>query len=197
MGIEKNKNDKLSENEFKRLDQALDLLHERLKEFQVSEVKDEQHLRTFIMKRVLEGAGEFFTVALPKSDAPEEKPIRLKDIPEEERMEHLDRLMMKVLAEIDGPGPALRNSIARLILDYRLLLRLKETLATLDPSSSKYKRALKGIEVVESKLTSGMFFLYTWPLFSDEKRKKEFNRIHNKLLQNTLENPEAFMHKEE
>jgi hypothetical protein len=194
---EKNKSDGLSGLEIAQLEEVLDLLHEKLQEFDVAAIRDEQHLRTSIMNRVLDAAMEFFAVAASVGDAPGGKPIRLIDMPEETRMEHLNRLMLQVLDKMDGPGPALRRSIARLILDYRLLLRLRETLTTLPPLSTQHKRVLKSIQHVETKLSTGMLLLFAWPLLKDDKRKKEWNELRNKVLQSVLENPEAFMHKEE
>jgi hypothetical protein len=182
-----------------------------MKEFDISTVEDETHLRKLIMDRVLETATEFATVSVHKIEIKESdfregefeegkfqlgERIPLKDLPENERMEQLNRFMLQTLEHFDGPGPALRLSIARLILDYRLLPRLKETLATLYPSSAKHERVLKSIRHVESQIAMGMFSLYVWPMREDDKRKKEFQEIRAKLLGNALENPEAFMGKE-
>ncbi|MDR1377810.1 MAG: hypothetical protein LBJ36_02000 [Synergistaceae bacterium] len=200
--IEKLKNEELSGKNKERLGHYLDLLYEQLAEFDLDAVEDERHLRALIMDRVLETAVEFFAIKRVDNieddtdDDDTEKFIRLKDLPEKTREEHLNKIMLKILDNYEGPGPALRHSVARLILDYRLLSRLKETLTTLDPSSVKHERVLKGIRHVESQMAMGMLFLHIWPTFKDNKQKKEFQEIRKKVLNNALENPEAFIGKE-
>jgi hypothetical protein len=196
--IKKNKNesDVFSEKEHGQLAKWMNLLHAKLKEFDVTTVKDEQHLRSLIMDKVLEAAARFFTVSTQKGNGPKGPAIPLKDLPEEERAELLSNLMLKILGDIEGPGPVLRRYIARLILDYRLFLRMKKHLETLTPSSVKHRIASKSICHLELKMSEEMFFFYAWPLSSETKRKKEFLERREKLLKEVFENPEALMEKE-
>jgi hypothetical protein len=201
--IDEIKKDNLLNENAERVEEYLDSIYEQLTEFDVNTIKDEQHLRTLIMDRVLETAVKLLAVRVRTNESEEDDDdrnkgiiVRLLDMPEKMRMKHLNKLMLEILDHFEGPGPALRQSIARLILDYRLLPRLKETLATLYPSSAKHERVLKSIRHVESQIAMGMFSLYVWPMREDDKRKKEFQEIRAKLLGNALENPEAFMGKE-
>ncbi|MDR1622424.1 MAG: hypothetical protein LBS00_08630 [Synergistaceae bacterium] len=189
----KKESDEFSDKEREQLGKVLDLLYAKLKEFDIATVKDEQHLRTLIMDRVLKTATEFFTVRVTKENDPQGTAIPLMKLPQEEQEEYLNKLMLKILEDIEGPGPVLRRSIARLILDYRLLLRMREKLETLVLSSVKHRIASKGIRHLENKLSTGMFFLHTWPLANETEQKKKFLEIREKLLKETFENPEALV----
>ncbi|MDR1978965.1 MAG: hypothetical protein LBQ42_09565 [Synergistaceae bacterium] len=161
----------------------LERVLDELEKFDVSAIEGETHLRSLIMERVLKSAEDMFAVSVKGG-----KDIPIKDLPEDERGKKLDDLMMKVLGDIGGPGPALRRRIATLILHYRMWLRLQKELPGLTPSPSKYEKAAKGIRHIEMTISAGMFGLYAWPLEKDDSQKQEFSAVREKLLKGMMAN---------
>ncbi|MDR3164131.1 MAG: hypothetical protein LBU13_00970 [Synergistaceae bacterium] len=190
--VEKDKKNEISDEERANLKRLLDTMEENMHSFDVSSVQDEKHLRAIMMERVLETAVRFYTVT-PEGG----EPIPLSRFPKEEQERHLDKIMPKVMDNFEGPGPLLRRNIARIILDYRILLRLKEKLTNLSPGSPKHIRATKSAAHVEHMISLGMMFLYGWPLLNDDSRKKEFMATRKRLLERVLEDPEEFNFEEE
>ncbi|MDR1133507.1 MAG: hypothetical protein LBL05_05050 [Synergistaceae bacterium] len=188
--VGKREEDGISDEERANLERFVDALDGLKKEadaFDVSSIRDEKHLRTIMMERVLETAVRFYAVT-PEGG----KSVPLSRLPKEEQESHLDKIMPKILDSFDGPGPLLRRSIARIILDYRMSLRLKEKLTNLRPKSPKYDKAMKSAAHLESMISLGVTFLYAWPLLEDDSRKKEFMATRKRLLEQVLEDPEAY-----
>ena len=190
--VEKSEKGGISAEERANLERALDALEEGMNAFDVSSVRDEGHLRTIMMERVLEAAVRFYAVT-PNGG----KTIPLSRLPKEEQESHLDKIMPKVLGDIEGPGPVLRLNIARIILDYRMWLRLKEKLTNLSPKSPKHGKAMKSADHLARMISLGLMFLYAWPLLKDDSRKKEFMATRKRLLSEVLEDPETFNFEEE
>ena len=92
--------------------------------------------------------------------------VPIEELPEEERAKCLNKFMLEMLDSNRGPGALLRLSIATTILNYRMRNRLKKLLSTLNPSSSKFKRAEAGIAYIERQIKTGMFYFEVWTLLS-------------------------------
>ena len=145
------------------LDSFLGLLQDKLSDFDVSAIRNEGHLRELIMNKALDAAVNSFTVSKDGGE-----PVLLAELPEGAQEWHLEKLLPKLMGDVKGPGALLRHKIALMILDYRMLLRLKETLPALHPASPKHRRVIDGISHVESRLRSGMLFLEAWPRFEPD-----------------------------
>jgi hypothetical protein len=190
--VEKDKKDGIPDEERANLERLMDALEKGVHAFDVSSVQDEKHLRAIVMERVLETAVRFYAVT-PEGG----KPIPLSGLPKEEQESYLDKIIPKVMDSFEGPGPLLRRNIARIILNYRMLLRLQEKLTNLSPGSQKHARAMESAAHIKRMISLGMMFLYGWPLINDDSRKKEFMATRKRLLEQVLEDPEAFDFEEE
>jgi hypothetical protein len=186
----KNEKDEISDEEranLERFADALDALKKETDAFDISSIRDEQHLRSILMEKVLATAVRFYSVT-PQGG----KPIPLSRLPKEEQESHLDHIIPKILDSFDGPGPSLRLSIAKIIINYRMSLRLKEKLPNLLPGSQKHRNAAESAAYLARKISMGLMFLNGWPLIEDDSRKKEFMATRKRLLEKVLENPETY-----
>ncbi|MDR3265325.1 MAG: hypothetical protein LBT15_04865 [Synergistaceae bacterium] len=161
------------------------LLPEKPKAFDIAGIRDESHLREVIMNRVLETAAHNFTVSVNGGQE-----IAIEKLPEAQQGEHLNKIILKILDAMDGPGPLLRRAIAETILNYRMLIRLNEMLPTLKPSTARRRRVEEGIAHIEKLIREAILYFEAWSFFSDSSPKEKFNAIRRKLLEEVLENPE-------
>jgi hypothetical protein len=163
------------------LDELWELLPKEPKPFDIVEVRDETHLREIIMDRVLETAAHNITASVMGGPA-----VPLSDLPQELQAKHLNKIMLDFLDSDSGPGPILRQSIASMILNYRMRNRLKELLPTLHPSSSKSKRVEQGITYIETQIKTGMFYFEAWTFFGDGPGEKQSDLVKQKLVERLL-----------
>jgi hypothetical protein len=170
----------LKENEID-LNELWELLPKEPKPFDIAEVRNETHLREIIMDRVLETAAHNITVSVTGGPS-----VPLADLPEDQRTKHLNKIMLDFFDSNSGPGPILRRSIALMILNYRMRNRLKELLSTLQPSSSKSKRAEQGIVYIEKQIKIGMFYFEALTLFGDGPGGKQSFLAKQKLVEHLL-----------
>jgi hypothetical protein len=164
-------------------DELQEMLPKEAKPFDIEEVKDETHLREIIMERVLDAAAHNITASV--KGAPH---VPIADLPEDQKMEFLNKAMLELLDSNSGPGHVLRLSIAMMLINYRIRNRLKELLATLRPSSFKFKRASDGLDHLDKLIKSGMFYFESWTFFSDgpwgKKPDSDFEK--QKLIESIL-----------
>jgi hypothetical protein len=146
-----------------------------------AEVRDETHLREIIMDRVLETTARNITASVMGGP-----PVPIADFPEDQRTEHLNKIMLDFLDSNSGPGPILRRSIALTILNYRMWNRLKELLPTLHPSSSKLRRVEQGIAYIERQIKTEMFYFEAWTFFGDGPGQKQSNLAKQKQVERLL-----------
>jgi hypothetical protein len=165
---------------------------EEMQKFNISKVRDEDHLRMLIMDRVLESTERFFTVS---ENGGEE--VLLRDLPEDKKGERLNDLLQKILGDIQGPGPMLRRLVAMLILHYRMWLRLRELLPTLAPSAPERKNIEKGVRHIETTFFIWMLLVYLWPTNRDDKWSEELTGakwMFTRELQENREDPAVQPH---
>jgi hypothetical protein len=164
-------------------DELQEMLPKEAKPFDIEGVKDETHLREIIMERVLDAAAHNITASV--KGAPH---VPIADLPEDQKMEYLNKTMLELLDSDNGPGYILRRSIAIMIINYRIRNRLKELLATLRPSSFKFKRVSEGIDHINKLMKSGMFYFEAWTFFSDGPygKKPDSDVEKQKLIESIL-----------
>jgi hypothetical protein len=162
------------------LNNLWELLPKEPKPFDIAEVRNEAHLREVIMDRALETATHNVTASVMGASVP------LTDLPEDQQMKLLNKIMLDFLDSDSGPGPILRRSIALTILNYRMRNRLKELLSTLNPSSSKFKRVEQGIVHIEKQIKTGMFYFEAWTFFGDGPGGKQSPLAKQKLVERLL-----------
>jgi hypothetical protein len=163
------------------LDNLWELLPKEPKPFDLAEVRDETHLREIIMDRALETVAHNITASVMGGLS-----VPIEDLPEDQQAKLLDKIMSDFLDSDSGPGPILRRSIALTVLNYRMRNRLKELLATLDPSSSKSKRVEQGIVYIEKQIATGIFYFEAWTFFGDGPGGKQSPLEKQKLVERLL-----------
>jgi hypothetical protein len=149
--------------------------------FDIAEIRDETHLREVIMDKVLKVAARVFTVSANGG-----KSIAIEKLPEDQQEERLNKIMLEILDTVDGPGQVLRQGVATAILNYRMLIRLKELQPTLPPPTVKYKRLEEGITYIKKEIRVAMFYFEAWPFFSDSSLMEKFGVMTRELFERFL-----------
>jgi hypothetical protein len=164
-------------------DELQEMLPKKTKPFDIKEVKDERHLREIIMERALDAAAHNITASV--KGAPH---VPIADLPEDQKMEYLNKAVLELLDSDSGPGYMLRHSIAMTLINYRMRNRLKELLATLRPSSFKFKRVSDGIGHIDGLIKAAMAYFEAWTFFSDGPygRKPDSDVGKQKLIESIL-----------
>ena len=164
------------------VDSFLELLQDKTSDFDVSALRNEGRLRELIMNKVLDTAIHNFKASNDEGDD-----VLLAKLPEDLQEEHLEKLMMKILGDVEGPGPVLRHRIAKMVLHYRILLRLREMLPTLQPTTPKHRHVTNGIAHIESNLRVGMLFMDVWPMFAVDAEKLDIQALQQQMLKSLVE----------
>ncbi|MDR1621644.1 MAG: hypothetical protein LBS00_04645 [Synergistaceae bacterium] len=179
--IEARRSRQLFREESIDLETLWELLPKEPKPFDISEVRDETHLREIIMDRVLETAAHNISASVRGGPS-----VPLAELPEDQQAKHLNKVILDMLDSDSGPGPILRRSIASTIFNYRMWNRLKELLPTLHPSSPKSKRVRQGIGYIEEQIKTGMFYFEAWTFFGDGPGGKQSDLVKQKLVERLL-----------
>ncbi|MDR1875440.1 MAG: hypothetical protein LBQ90_10580 [Synergistaceae bacterium] len=163
---------------FEKKRESFEAAFEEIQQFRIADVRDETHLRTMIADRVLETALQ--RLAMKVGD----RKVPLEELPEEKQEEALAELMEQVFGDVEGPGPVLRRAIARMVLDYRMALRLQKAMETMKPGSRKIENAQLSFFHLETTLAMSLIGLRSWPMARDERDSREARRIKEAMSTN-------------